>query len=153
MIFCHEWVQTGDGEMCAVKLSHDLTSAVGEARLLFKASAPDWSDKSKTQGVTDGPFIRRCENGRLLLIWATLVRGVYVEAVAYSDNGRLDGNWIHDTELLFDKNGGHGMIFTSFDGDLYFILHAPNSAPDERPVLIPIVEHDGKLFFRSEDSV
>lgn len=109
--------------------------------------------KAKLRASQTARLSADAKSGRLLLIWATLVRGVYVEAVAYSDNGRLDGNWIHDTELLFDKNGGHGMIFTSFDGDLYFILHAPNSAPDERPVLIPIVEHDGKLFFRSEDSV
>lgn len=28
MIFCHEWVQVKDGEMCAVKLSRDLKRAV-----------------------------------------------------------------------------------------------------------------------------
>ena len=35
MVFCHEWLQTVDGEMCVVELSKDLKHAVGEPRVLF----------------------------------------------------------------------------------------------------------------------
>jgi arabinan endo-1,5-alpha-L-arabinosidase len=38
MVFCHEWVQVGDGEICAVRLSDDLASAMEPPRLLFQAS-------------------------------------------------------------------------------------------------------------------
>jgi arabinan endo-1,5-alpha-L-arabinosidase len=30
MVFCHEWVQVSDGEICALPLSADLASAAGE---------------------------------------------------------------------------------------------------------------------------
>lgn len=38
MVFCHEWVQVGDGEICGLPLSRDLTLAVGKPQLLFRAS-------------------------------------------------------------------------------------------------------------------
>ena len=30
LVFCHEWLQVGDGQICAVPLSEDLSEAVGE---------------------------------------------------------------------------------------------------------------------------
>ncbi|MCA9911573.1 MAG: family 43 glycosylhydrolase, partial [Anaerolineae bacterium] len=35
MIFCHEWVQVGDGEICALRLSGDLKTTVGQPHVLF----------------------------------------------------------------------------------------------------------------------
>ena len=37
LVFAHEWVQVGDGEICAMPLSDDLSRAIGEPKLLFHA--------------------------------------------------------------------------------------------------------------------
>ncbi len=144
IVFCREWVQVVDGEIYAMKLTKDLTSAAGEPILLFKASQPDWADKTRDFYVTDGPFMYRTECGRLLMIWSTFVNGEYVQAVAYSDNGEIDGKWYNE-ELLFDKDGGHGMIFEDLDGKKHLVLHSPNENPCERPIMFDICEHNGTL--------
>lgn len=41
---------------------------------------------------------------------------------------------------MASKDGGHGMIFETFDGRKMFVLHRPNKAPDERANLTEIVE-------------
>lgn len=38
LIFCHEWIQTGDGEICGVRLNGELTRAIEPPRTLFRAS-------------------------------------------------------------------------------------------------------------------
>ena len=43
IVYSHEWLQVKDGEMCARRLSDDLTEAVGEPILLFRASGPSWA--------------------------------------------------------------------------------------------------------------
>ena len=145
IVFCHEWSQISDGEICEMKLSNDLTKAVSEPRTLFKASDPYWARKECDHWVTDGPFMYRGESGRLYMIWSSFTDSGYVQAVCYSDNGDIDGNFIHDLPLLAEKDGGHGMIFTGFDGKTYLVLHRPNSNPDERPALTQIIEKDGHL--------
>lgn len=145
IVFCHEWVQVRDGEICAMKLSKDLSKPVGEPFVLFKASEPFWADKTRDTFITDGPFMYRTECGKLMMIWSTFTPSGYVQAVAYSDNGDIDGNWIHD-KPLFEKNGGHGMIFKDFSGNKYLILHSPNENPYERPILMAIKEEEGNLF-------
>lgn len=145
MVFCHEWLQVKDGEMCAVRLSDDLKQAVGEPFLLFRASEPDWALKDKTEFVTDGSWMYRTASGKLLMLWSSSAANGYVEAIAYSDNGDVTGRWQHQKQLLFDQDGGHGMIFTSKEGKLFFILHNPNNSPMERPVILPLEERDGTL--------
>lgn len=144
IVFCHEWVQVKDGEIHAMKLTKNLTAAAGEPILLFKASEPEWADKTRENFITDGPFMYRTECGRLLMIWSTFTRSGYVQAVAYSDNGEIDGKWYHE-EPLFDDNGGHGMIFEDYNGQKHLILHSPNENPKERPVLFDIAEENGTL--------
>ena len=144
IVFCREWVQVTDGEIHAMKLKKDLSASDGEPMLLFKASQPDWADKNRDKYVTDGPFMYRTKEGRLLMIWSTFTPKGYVQAVAYSDNGEIDGNWLHEP-LMFEENGGHGMIFEAFDGKKYLILHSPNENPLERPCLFEIKEENGTL--------
>ena len=144
IIFCREWQQVADGEIHAMKLTKDLTAAADEPFLLFKASQPDWADKSREFYVTDGPFMYRTENGRLLMIWSTFTQSGYVQAVAHSDNGEIDGKWYNE-ELLFEKDGGHGMIFEDYNGIKYLILHSPNENPYERPVMFAVTEENGSL--------
>ncbi len=144
IVFCHEWVQVTDGEICAMKLSDDLSHPVGEPVVLFRASEPFWAEKNRDKFITDGPFMYRTKCGNLLMIWSTFTQNGYVQAVAHSDNGDIDGNWIHE-KPLFDKDGGHGMIFDDFNGGKHLILHSPNENPLERPVLFSLKEDNGTL--------
>ncbi len=147
MIFCHEWLQVDDGEMCVVKLSPDLKKAVSEPVILFKASEPVWSDGYMPgKYVTDGPFMYRTQNGRLVMIWSSFHNGKYCEALSYSDNGSVYGKWIHDTRLLFEKDGGHGMIFRTYDGKLNFVQHMPNDTLMERPKLYGLAEKEDSFY-------
>ncbi len=144
IVFCREWQQVTDGEIHAMKLTKDLTAADGEPILLFRASQPDWADKSRKTFITDGPFMYRTKEDKLLMIWSTFTQKGYVQAIAYSDNGEIDGNWINE-ELMFEENGGHGMIFDDYNGVKHLILHSPNEHPDERPFLFDIEEKDNTL--------
>lgn len=148
IVFCHEWLQVHDGEMCALKLSKDLKRAVGKPILLFRASEPEWANKNERDYITDGPFLYRTEDGKLLMIWSSSASGNYVEAVSYSDNGEITGNWKHCDKPLFENDGGHGMIFTDFKGEEHFIYHHPNITLKERPVLKKIFAENGTLRFK-----
>ena len=74
------------------------------------------------------------------MIWSSFAADNYIAAISYSDNGEITGNWIHQDELLFSKDGGHGMIFESYDKEKFFVLHSPNISPNERPILQKIAE-------------
>lgn len=145
VVFCHEWLQVHDGEMCALELTEDLKQTIGEPILLFKASEPSWADKDRIDFVTDGPFLYKTESGRLLMIWSSGANGNYVEAVSYSDNGEITGNWKHCDKPLFEKDGGHGMIFDNFTGQKYLVLHSPNIPGRENPALFEIIERNETL--------
>ena len=143
MVFCHEWLDLKDGEICYVQLSDDLTRAVSEPVTMFAASAgkpwvkPVFMKETGDSYVTDGPFMYRKRNGELLMLWASYGENGYAEALARSDSGEITGNWTTDPVPLFDRDGGHGMIFKAEDGTEYLVLHQPNDHPNERPVLIP----------------
>ena len=139
MVFCHEWTQAGDGEVCAIELSSDLTHAKGEPVVLWKASQgkPWVIAHDGINYVTDGPFLMNID-GELICLWSSFGKGGYVEAISRSDNGKINGNWKIDEKLLFEKNGGHGMIFKDLEGNLNFTYHSPNETPLERPCVCKI---------------
>ncbi len=150
MVFCHEWVQAGDGEVDAIPLTDDLSAPAGEPKLLFRASEAPWCKvmhhSSGVDGcVTDGPFFWRTEDGTLLCLWASFSAGGYTEGVAVSSNGEIDGTFTQ-VEPLFMDDGGHGMVFRALDGQLYLTLHSPNAHLEERPFFHPITERDGRLY-------
>lgn len=149
IVFCHEWLQVGNGTVCAVKLSRDLSTPVGEPLELW--SAKDYPGvvgiRNGTGFVTDGPFLHRCDDGTLLCIWSTFGADGYAELVCQSENGEIDGPWHVCSHPLFENDGGHGMIFRDFAGKLRFIMHRPNSpATTERPVLMELQESGGQLW-------
>lgn len=144
MVFCHEWVQVHDGEVSAMPLSKDLKEAIGEPRLLFKASAAPWGTVAKDR-VTDGPFLHRTHSGALLMIWSSFGAGGYKEAVVHSTSGSLDGPWVQEEKPLYETDGGHGMFFHSLDGKLMLVLHQPNSNNKERPRLFTVTEKGDQL--------
>lgn len=149
MVFCHEWVQITVGEICAVEMSADLKRAVGEPFTLFKANEASWI-RAGEGGiyVTDGPFMYRCSDGTLLMLWSSMGEEGYTEAVAVSSNGDIDGDWVQCDELLFKKDGGHGMIFKTFDQRLMLALHSPNKHPLERPAYFELEDKDGMLYVK-----
>jgi len=135
LVFCHEHTQIIDGTVCYVQLSGDLKSAVSEPTELFAGSSPYWADR-KPAGehyITDGPFMYRTKENSLLLIWSTFIHHQYCQCVARSDNGEIDGNFIHLPPIITD-DGGHGMIFKN-DSQLMLTFHTPNTTGDERPII------------------
>lgn len=148
MIFCHEWKQVGNGTVCEVELSEDLTKPVSAPRLLWTA-AEYKAVRTVREGqecyVTDGPFIHRCENGELLCIWSSFNKNGYAQLISKSDNGDIDGNWTVCQEPLSPEIGGHGMIFRDFAGNLQFVMHSPNTKTLERPTITPLFEENGML--------
>ena len=149
MVFCHEWVQAGDGEVCSVELNDDLSAPVGEVRILFHASDAPWCQvKHHSSGVsgcvTDGPFLWRTAEDKLECLWASFSETGYTEGVAVSDNGDIDGHF-YQAEPLFMNDGGHGMVFRANSGQLYLTLHTPNTHLEEHPVFYPLEEKDGLL--------
>lgn len=154
MIFVHEWTSTDDkiGRMAVAKLSADLTHFVSEPVELFRADDPEWTD----HGVTDGCFLYDCADGGLIMIWSNFDNAHnYCVGIAKSENGRPDGKWVQQTDLLFSKeqtgdvyDGGHGMILRDVDGTKYLCIHSPNHPHGEReetPILIPVKEQNGTL--------
>ena len=149
MVFCHEWTQIVDGEICCMPLTDDLRAPAGKARKLFNATAAPWACTAKMDNgfegyVTDGPFMWRTIEGKLLMLWAGFSGSGYTEGLAVSDNDEIDGNF-EQISPLFEKDGGHGMVFKALDGQLYMLLHSPNKPPLERPRFYRIAEKEGRL--------
>lgn len=142
MVFCHEWVQVGDGEVLAMPLTEDLKAASGEPRLLFRASDAVWAKEiehsSGVRGyVTDGPFLWRNEKERLFCLWSSFSEDGYTQGLAESDNGEITGNF-RQLPPLFRKDGGHGMLFRNKEGHTMLALHRPNRHLEEHPVFLPV---------------
>jgi arabinan endo-1,5-alpha-L-arabinosidase len=147
LIFCHEWLQVHDGEMCCVQLAPDLRRAVSKPQVLFHASDAPWVVPVETGSnnyVTDGPWLHRSRDGDLLMLWSSFCQQGYCQNVARSLSGTILGPW-EQQKALFEKDGGHGMLFHSFDGRLFLALHSPNQTPLERPVLHLLHEEAGSL--------
>jgi hypothetical protein len=130
MVYCYEWLQNLNGTIEKIELKPDLSGSVGEGKLLFKASDSPWSREKDENGndvpnkVTDGPFLFRTKTGRLGMLWTSWKYDVYIQGVAYSESGTLDGPWIQEKEPITPPNFGHGMLFKSFDDKLLMAIHS-----------------------------
>ncbi len=151
LIFCHEWTQLGDGAICGMRLEKDLSAAAEAPVTLFHASQSGWSvadtgqivRKTGENYVTDGPFLHRCEDGTLWMLWSSYARCGYAVGLAKSLSGDIPGPWQHLTKPLFERNGGHGMLFRTLKGQLRLAIHRPNDTPWERPCFLPVEEKTG----------
>lgn len=155
MIFVHEWVCLEDhiGRMAAAKLSNDLTHLISEPIELFRADDASWA-KGNKHCITDGCFLYRTRENKLLMLWSNFNADGYCVGIAHSEDGTITGKWVQEKEPLYSKSvsgtydGGHGMIFHGIDGQMYLSIHAPNKPIGERkemPVFLPICERDGTL--------
>ncbi len=128
MVFCQEWVQIKDGTINYIRLKDDLSETVGEPKRLFDGSDAVWSKKSEQYGchVTDGHYLYQGKSGKLFMIWTSGGYTGYTTGIAISDSGKLAGPWKQQAEPIYAKNGGHGMLFKTFEGKLMMVLHSPN---------------------------
>ena len=150
MIYVNEWTSNPDeiGTMATVRLSADLTHFEGEPRELFRANDHHWTDA----GVTDGPFMYNTKKGSLVMIWSNFAKsGGYAVGQCRSLNGKVNGDYVHSPEPIYmqDSNheldGGHGMLFTSLDGQLKMAIHSPNTGGKERALFVDMLDIGDEL--------
>ena len=142
LVFCHEWLQVEDGQICAVPLSDDLGEAIGEPIILFRASDAAWTGSIiRGGGVTDGPFLYRLESGKLIMLWSSFAGdGAYAVSYATSAFGDIRGPWIQQKEPLYAMDGAHAMLFHTFSGQLMMSCHCPNDHARKRILLFEMEE-------------
>lgn len=143
MIFCHEWVEIVDGSMDYIQLSSDLSKPIGNPHKMFNASEANWST-SKTNKVTDGCFMYKTKADKLIMIWSSYGVKGYAIGIAESKSAKLKGPWVQQNELLFKQDGGHGMIFKTFDNRLLLAFHEPNSPRGVERLKLAEIEDTGE---------
>lgn len=152
MVYCHEWVQAIDGEMHLQQLSEDLSKPVSNPIKLFCASSAPWStglvwgDSMPRFYVTDGCFMYKTKTNKLLMIWSSFMDGNYAIGIAESVTGRVVGPWRQQPQPLFNKDGGHGMIFRALDGKIYLVFHQPNSPTGKERARLFELEDTGETL-------
>ncbi len=156
MVFVNEWTsrEDGVGAMSVVKLSDDLSRLVSQPKEIFRADDPLWTNDH----VTDGPFVYRTSEGNLVMLWSNMaLTGGYAVGMAVSDNGKIDGNWLHYPKAVYKQtnkqaDGGHPMLFTTLDGQLMMAIHSPNASSEtthETATFIPM-QDNGKILVRAD---
>lgn len=159
IVFSHEWTQIKDGAICCAQLSKDLKAMVTEPVVLFHASDAPWSvpdtggviQKEGKNYVTDGPFLFKTPEGELKLLWSSFSKTGYSIAAASSRSGRITGPWLQAEKPFYEKDGGHGMLFRTLEGELRLAIHTPNESPEERAVFLA-VEEDRELGLKVYDT-
>ena len=131
MVYSHDYPSTTDnnGTANAVELKTDLSEITGQPFFLFDAKNAPWTPEAWSGWVMDNPFPYRTKTGKLLILWSSGAgngKG-YSIGIAESDNGKVTGKWTHQSNMLFNNDGGAGMVFRTFAGKLYLTLHQPNS--------------------------
>lgn len=156
MVYCHEWVQLGDGAMNVVQLSPDLSQRVGAPQMLFHASAAPWATGTGVDVagmprsiITDGCYLYRTRTGKLLMIWSSFCGKDYALGIAESVTGKIAGPWKQQPEPLYRNDGGHGMLFRTFGGQLCLVLHHPNKS-EERVHIFKVDDLGGTLRLGDE---
>lgn len=141
VVYCYEWVEAHDGHIRAVKLLKDGSGIdVSTDTLLFKASANVFYPRQNPNKITDGPYLYK-EDGKLKMLWSTVGGNKAYLLLSATSKGGLFDEWVQEG-LIYDKDGGHGMIFETIEGERKILIHAPNGRNPERgefehPVILP----------------
>ncbi|WP_210593150.1 glycoside hydrolase family 43 protein [Streptomyces sp. GESEQ-35] len=168
MVYAHEWLQTIDGTMEAIRLAPDLSGTVGAPVFLFKASDASWISEQIPSGVphqlppyvTDGPQLYRTPDGSLLMLWSTYekdvagqegsISGGYVQTCAVSKSGTIEGPW-QQCGPLVRNDSGHGMLFHTFDDRLMMVLHRPFDNARGKLYEMQLLGHELRVLRRRAD--
>ncbi len=137
MVFCHEWAQITDGSFDYVLMNDDLSAPLEAPQLMFHASAAPWvrcrgdigelyQGKRYHAYVSDGNWLHRSKTGELLMLWSSYGPKKYATGIARSTSGKLEGPWKQQAEPIWLDDGGHPMLFNTFDGRLVMVIHQPN---------------------------
>ena len=162
IVYSHDWPDhfvpeknAFVGEICAARLTPDLKAIEGEPWVLFDSdeapisrATPDrieWDGKPAIRYGSDGPFLHRFPDGQLALIWSPYLNDNYVTLGAVSESGSVKGPWRHMERPVYDRDGGHAMLFTGRDGVLRISLHSPERFGDERARFFPVEWKNGQL--------
>ena len=123
---------------------------MGRPVFLFNASEAPWVRRSEWPEdgsryrfptfVTDGPFLYRFGDGTLIMLWSSFGSKGYAMGISRSETGHITGPWQHDPDPIWAEDGGHGMIFRTFEGRLMLTFHRPNTSPQERAVFVELEE-------------
>jgi len=105
--------------------------------MTFGLKIPGW--------VTDGPELFRTKTGKLGMLWSSWGEGRYLQGVAYSESGKVEGPWIQEEKPLVGNNSGHGMMFTTFEGKRLLIIHHAEGDGPRKPRLYEIDDSGDKL--------
>lgn len=118
----------------AVKLNDTLDGFAEPQFKLFNVSDCSWTIPAFGDMIlNDGACFYQTSSGRLICLFSSMSEEGYNMGIAYSDNGKLDGNWtVTDDRLDVGSDGGHCMLFENLDGDTMICYHAPNSASHPR---------------------
>ena len=82
------------------------------------------------------------------MLWSSFVKGTgYAQSYAISESGTLQGPWKQEEIPFYTKDGGHGMLFKTFEGKLKLVMHQPNGDPYERPRIFDITETEDGIKF------
>ncbi|MEI3220245.1 MAG: family 43 glycosylhydrolase [Lachnoclostridium sp.] len=141
----------GKDGIYAVKLNDTLDGFADTQFKLFDVSECSWPIAAFGGMVlNDGPCFYTTSSGRLLCLFSSMSEDGYNMGIAYSDNGKLDGNWtMMDERLDVGSDGGHCMIFENLDGQTMICYHAPNgSSHPQFRYLIEDTEND--IVYASE---
>lgn len=157
IVYSHDWPdnyveekQAYVGQICALQLTKDLKDAVGEPFLLFdsddapiSAATPHrivWEGRETRRYGSDAPYLRELSNKKLFMSWSPYLDGNYVVLGAVSDSGDIRGPWRHLAKPVFDRNGGHAMMFESAERKLCMCIHAPEAHMLERAHIFELAE-------------
>lgn len=163
IVFCHEWVQVHNGAIYAMQLTSDLRNQNGRPVFLFSASEAPWVKPSQWPQkeapflfptyVTDGPFLFRSCAGVLFMLWSSHGKNGYTMGLCRSESGKITGPWKHEVSPLWKDDGGHGMIFRSFDRRLFLTFHQPNDTPNERPIFLEIEDFGTEICIKKTNDL
>lgn len=149
VVYCYEWVEARDGHVRAVKLLPNGEGIdLSTDKLLFKASANVFYPRTNPNKITDGPYLYK-DNGNLKMLWSTVGGNKAYLLLSATSKGGLFDEWVQDA-LIYDRDGGHGMVFETIEGERKILIHAPNGRNAdkwefEHPVILPFGKYKKHL--------
>jgi len=153
LIFAHDWVQVYDGQICAMRLSEDLSKAADGPVILFRGSDASWGDDfmyscDEGGGAACSPSVHKMRDGSLVMLWGNCTPEGYAVGVAKSRSGDILGPWEQFDEPVFDLDGAHAAIFSRLnDGQLMMTLHrADRYHPTVRTLFFELEENNSGLL-------
>ena len=137
LYFSNEWLtpitNDGDGALFVARLSPDLKELVSEPKKIVSGKGCGFSVLKRIgvhEGyVAEGPYVYE-EGNDVVLLWSTFTETGYSVVQSRSETG-VFGEYGFE-KFLFTEDGGHCMVFKTFEGESLLVLHQPNETPFER---------------------